>query len=155
MNIVYAVLFGIFALIVFTTITWDVPVAETYITYEPYDCDLTFVRENQVQKLTWNPPWFLEVTRVQYLVKNTDEKMGDFDLSVTFDNGTDIETRIETVTLRADEEKAVTVDSPLRGVSKFTVNVIAPKKPMSHERTVTKKVHVWDAPFWWLFFPSR
>jgi hypothetical protein len=151
MNIVFVVFCGIIALIMLTTITWDVPVVETYPTYEPYDYEDTLVRESQIRKF----PWFSEVTRVQYLVTNTDAKTGTFALNFTFDNGIEIATLTETVAIGAGEERAMTVDSPLKGVSRFTVNVIPPGKSVLHERTVTKKFHVWDVPLWWLFFRSR
>ena len=126
--------------IIMSTVTWDVQEVETYFTSEPYTYEQALIREDQVQKFLW----FSEVTRVQYIVKNTDVKMGEFGLNFIFDNGTDIETRTETVAIRAGEEKAVTVDSPLKGVSKVTLNVIPPKKSIPQERTVTKKVNGWN-----------
>ncbi len=130
----------IIAAIMMSTITWDVQEVETYFTSEPYTYEQSLVRENQIRKF----PWFYEVTRAQYIIKNTDVKMGTFDLNFIFDNGTDTETRTETVEIRAGEEKAVTVDSPLKGESKVTLNVIPPKKSIPHERTVTKKVNGWN-----------
>lgn len=130
----------VIAAIILSTTTWDVEEVETYFTYEPYTYEQALVREDQVRKF----PWFSEVTRVQYIVKNTDVKVGEFDLNFIFDNGTDIETRTETVAIRAGEEKAVTVDSPLKGVSKVSLNVIPPKKSIPQERIITKKVNGWD-----------
>ena len=41
-------------------------------------------------------------------------------------------------------KKAVTEDSPLKGESTVTLNVIPPNKSVPHERTVTKKVNGWN-----------
>lgn len=126
--------------IIMSTVTWDVQEVETYFTSEPYTYEQSFVRVNQIRKF----PWISEVTQAQYIVKNTDVKMGTFGLNFIFDNGTDTETKTKTVDILAGEEKAVTVDSPLKGKSTVTLNVIPPKKSVPQERTVTKKVNGWN-----------
>lgn len=118
----------------------DVQEVETYFTSKPYTYEASFVRVNQVRKF----PWIFEVTQAQYIVKNTDLQEGTFGLNFIFDNGADTGTRTEKVTIRASEEKAMTVDSSLKGVSKVTLNVIPPNKSIPQQRTVTKKVNVWN-----------
>lgn len=126
--------------IMMSTITWEIQEVETYFTSEPYTYEQSLVRINQIRKF----PWIYEVTQAQYMVKNTDTEKGTFVLNFIFDNGAEIETKTKTVDILAGEEKAVTTDSSLKGESTVTLNVIPPKKSIPHERTVTKKVNVWN-----------
>lgn len=118
-----------------------VPVEVTEISYtsEPYTFEQSLVREDQIRKF----PWIHEVTRAQYLIQNTDVKGGTFDINCIFDNEIDTATRTVSVDILAGEEKAVTVDSPLKDKSTVTLNVIPPKKTIPHETTVTKNVTTW------------
>jgi len=131
---------GIFVFSIIMSIPWEVEEVETYFTYEPYTYEKSLVRVNQIRKF----PWIYEVTQAQYIVKNTDAEKGTFDLNFIFDNGAETETKTETVDILAGEEKAITIDSSLKGESTVTLNVIPPKKSIPHERTVTKKVKGWD-----------
>lgn len=126
--------------IMLTTTTWDVPVVETYYTSQPYTYEQSFVRVNQVR----NFPWINEVTQAQYMVKNTDTQKGTFALNFIFDNGTDTATKTTSVDILAGEQKAITMDSPLKGNSEVTLKVIPPNKSIPQQRTVTKKVSGWD-----------
>lgn len=128
------------AAIIMSTVTWEVQEVETYFTSEPYTYEQPLVRVSQIRKF----PWIYEVTQAQYMVKNTDVKKGTFVLNFIFDNGAETETRTKTLAIVAGEEKAVTIDSPLKGESTVTLNVIPPNKSVPQERTVTKKVNVWN-----------
>lgn len=125
----------------------EVQETETYFTSEPYTYQQSLVRVNQVR----NFPWINEVTQAQYIVKNTDAQKGPFVLNFRFDNGAETETKTKTVDILAGEEKAVTIDSSLKGESKVTLNVIPPKKSIPQQRTVTKKLTGWD--YIWRFIP--
>ena len=127
-----------------------IPVEVTEISYtsEPYTYEQSLVRIDQIRKF----PWIHEVTRAQYIIKNTDIKKGTFNLNFIFDNEIDTDTSTKSVDILAGEEKAITVDSPLKGESTVTINVIPPKKLIRHESTVTKNVTTWN----WLFkYSSR
>jgi len=145
--IVPIALFLVIAAIIMSTVTWEVEEVETYFTSEPYTYEKSLIRENQVR----NFPWINEVTRVQYMVKNTDAHEGTFNLNFIFDNGEETRTRTKTVDILAGEEKAVMIDSPLKGKSTVTLNVIPPNKSIPQERTVTKKVNVFD--YLWQLIP--
>ena len=98
----------IVAVMMITTVTWEVQEVETYLTYEPYSYEKSLVRESQV------PKWlFLEATQAQYMVKNTDSENGKFVLNFTFDNGEKTKTETKEVEILEGVERAVTVDSPL------------------------------------------
>lgn len=119
-----------------------IPVEITTTTYasEPYTYQQSLIRTTQVR----NFPWIKEVTQFQYIIKNTDVRNGSFDLNFTFDNNEDTDTITKSVDILAGEEKAVTVDSPLRGESTVTLNVIPPKKLIPQETTITKNVTTWS-----------
>ncbi len=119
-----------------------IPVEITTTTYssEPYTYQQSLIRTTQVR----NFPWIKEVTQFQYIIKNTDVRNGSFDLNFVFDNNEDIDTITKSVDILAGEEKAVTVDSPLRGESTVTLNVIPPKKSIPRESTITKNVTAWS-----------
>jgi hypothetical protein len=137
---------GLVGLAVFTVIAVSVLIApvheveevETHYTREPLTYEQTFARESQVRRFCF--PWFCDKTQVQYGLRNTDDSLGEFPVNFIFDNGSDRATKTETTTIIAGEEVAVTVVSPLKGQSGFTINVIPPAKRVSHEWTVTKKV---------------
>ena len=130
----------VFAAILLTTITWEIDVVEPYYTKEAYHYEQTFVREKQVP----NFPWFWqEVTQAQYLVKNTDDKDGTYTLNFLFDNGTNSETETMEVDIMSGEEKAITVNSPLTGVSTISLNVVPPNKLVLQQRTIKKRVNTW------------
>ena len=131
----------VFAAVLFTTHTWEIDVTETYYVEEPYSYEQEVVREKQVP----NMPWFWQqVTQVQYLVKNTDAKKGSFVLNFLFDDGINSETKTETVIILPGEAKAITINSPLLGVSTVSLNVIPPNKLVPQQRTVKKKVNTWE-----------
>ena len=138
------IIIGTFAVIITvmlaSTITWEVPEVETYVTFEPYTYEQSTVRESQEKRFLW----FFEFTQVQCIVKNTDIKGGNFSLNFIFDNGEKTETKTKTVEIMAGEEKAVTMDSPLEGKSSVTLNVIPPSHSIVQERTVMKEVTVLD-----------
>lgn len=134
-----AVVTIIVSLILLSTPIIPIEITETSYTSEPYTYEQSLVRVNQVRKF----PWIYEVTRAQYIIKNTDIEKGTFDLNFIFDNGVDTETSTKTVTILAGEEKAEAVDSPLKGESTITLNVIPPKKSIPQEHTVTKNVNAW------------
>ena len=130
---------------ILSTYTWDVQETQTYLIYEPYTYEDTLIRSSQTRPF----PWINEVTQAQYTVRNTDSKEGEFTLNFAFDNGAEIKTTTKTVGILAGEEKAVSANSPLPGKSTPTLNVIAPKKAIPQQRTITKQVHIWD--YWFLF----
>ena len=133
----------IVSVILLTTPVIPVEVTEISSTFEPYTFEMSLVHEDQIRKF----PWIHEVTRAQYLIKNTDVKGGTFNINCIFDNGIDTDTRTLSVDILAGEEEAVIVDSPLKDRSTITLNVIPPKHSISHETTVTKNVTTWA----WLF----
>lgn len=135
------------ALIILTTVTWQVPEDEIYYTYTPFTYEQHLVRENQVR----NFPWIHEETQAQYVVTNTDASEGTFVLNFTFDNGSQIQTKTEKVDILAGEEKAVTINSPLSGNSKVALNVIPADYANPQHQTVYKTVHVWNY-LWYLVF---
>ena len=122
-----------------------IPVEVTEISYtsEPYTYEQSLVRMDQIRKF----PWIHEVTRAQYIIKNTDVKKGTFHLNFIFDNDIDTDTSTKSADILAGEEKAITVDSPLKGKSTIILNVIPPMKLIPHESTVTINVTTWN----WLF----
>ena len=131
----------ILAAMLVTTITWEIEVVEPYYTTEPYHYEQTLVRETQVP----NFPWFWqEVTQAQYLVKNTEDRNGTYTLNFLFDNGINSETETIKVEIISGEEKAVTINSPLTGVSTISLNVLPPNKSVLQQRTVKKKVNAWN-----------
>jgi len=130
----------VFAAILMTTITWEIEEVETYYADEPYSYEQELVREKQAP----NYPWFWdEVTQTQYLVKNTDVKEGTFILNFLFDNGTDSKTKTKKVKILSGEKKAVTINSPLPGLSTVSLNVVPPNKSVLRQRTVKKTVNTW------------
>jgi hypothetical protein len=139
--IVVTMIVLILAAMLATTITWDIDVVEPYYTSEPYHYEQTLVREIQVT----NFPWFWqEVTQAQYLVKNTEDRNGTYTLNFLFDNGTNSETRTQEVEILSGETKAVTINSPLTGLSTVSLKVVPPNKSVLQQRTVKKKVNVWN-----------
>lgn len=133
----------IVSVILLTAPVVPVEVTEISYTFEPYTFEQSLVHEDQIRKF----PWIHEVTRAQFLIKNTDVKGGTFNINCIFDNEIDTDTRTLSVYILAGEEKAVTVDSPLKDKSTITLNVIPPKHSIPHETTVTKNVTTWA----WLF----
>ncbi len=130
----------VIAAIIMSTITWEIDVVEPYLASEPYHYEQTLVRERQVP----NCPWFWqEVTQAQYLVKNTEDRDGTYTLNFLFDNGINSQTKTIKVEIISGEEKAVTINSPLTGVSKISLNVVPPNKSILQQRTVKKRVNVW------------
>ncbi|GEM_PF-2752573 len=129
--------------VVFSQPLIDEQVPEPYVVSENYTYQQALVRESQVKKSLWSFPWTPTVTQAQYLIKNTAAWEGSFDLNFQFDNGTDIANRTETIDMRASEEQAVTIKSPLWGESKVTLSVVPPVKTSVQQRMVTKKVSVW------------
>jgi len=138
--IIYTAIALVVAAIILTTVTWEIEEVETYYTTEPYSYEQELVREKQVRNF---PFFWQKVTQIQYLVKNTDVKDGTFVLNFLFDNGTDSKTKTEKVTLLSGEEKAVTINSPLSGVSTVSLNVVPPNKLVPQQRTVKKTVNAW------------
>lgn len=134
----------LFATILSTT-TWDVEQNETYISYQPYTYEYSLVRTQQTRPF----PWLHEVTQAQYKLRNEDAQEGQFILNVTFDNGVQSGTTTKKANILAGEGIIVTINSPLSGKSAPILNVIPPNKAVPMQRTVTKKVHIWD--YWFLF----
>jgi len=129
-------------LTIFSSPLIDVEEVGTDITYLPYSYEQALIRESQAQKFIF--PWFSEVTRAQYMVKNTDTQKGSFTLNFIFDNGVETRTLTEKEDILAGESKAVTVDSPLRGKSTSELSVIPPVKAIPEQRVTKKKVSVWE-----------
>lgn len=140
-TIIPTAIFLVVAAIIMSTVTWEVEEVETYYADEPYTYKQELVREKQVPNLPW---FWQEVTQTQYLVKNTDVKDGTFVLNFLFDDGSDTKTRTEKVTILSGEEKAVTMNSPLLGVSIVSLSVVPPNKRVPQQRTVKKTVNAWD-----------
>ncbi len=138
--IIYTAIALVVAAIIMTTVTWEIEEVETYYTDEPYSYEQELVREKQVRNFPW---LWQKVTQIQYLVKNTDVKDGTFILNFLFDNGSDSKTKTEKVTILSGEEKAVTINSPLSGVSTVSLNVVPPNERVPQQRTVKKTVNTW------------
>ena len=117
----------------------DVEQTETYFTREPLTYEETFVRANQVRPFCF--PWFCDKIQVQYGIKNTDNGVGVFTVTFAFDNGTDRGTENVSVEVQAGAEMTISQNSPLRGISEYSVDVTPPSKLVSHQRTVTKRVN--------------
>jgi hypothetical protein len=128
------------ALIILTTVTWQVPEDEIYYTYTAFSYSQKFIRENQVRTF----PWIHDETEVQYKITNTDLNHGTFLLNFTFDNGSQTKTKTVKVDIMAGEEKAVTINSHLAGISAVTLNVIPPNYANPQHRTIYKTAHVWS-----------
>jgi hypothetical protein len=130
----------VLAAIIMSTVTWEIDVVETYNASEPYSYEQELVRVKQVQ----NWPWFWQqVTQAQYLVKNTDLTEGTFTLNFLFDNGIDAKTKTEKASVLAGENKAITKNSPLQGISTASLNVVPPNKSELRQQTVKKTVNAW------------
>ncbi|MBA7672149.1 hypothetical protein ES703_80323 [subsurface metagenome] len=135
----YAVMTIIVSVILLTVPVIPVEDTEISYTFEPYTFEQSLVREEQIRKF----PWIHEVTRAQYLIKNTDINGGIFYINCIFDNEIDTDTKTLSMDILAGEQKAVTVDSSLKGKSSIILKVIPPKKSIPHETTVTKNVTTW------------
>ena len=128
------------AVIILTTVTWEIGVEETRYTTEPYTYEQEFIREKQV--INW--PWFWQkVTQVQYSVKNTDTDEGAFVLNFFFDNGTDSDMKTKKVKLMAGEGDVVKINSSLSGVSEVSLEVAPPFRSVPQQVTVKKTVNAW------------
>jgi hypothetical protein len=130
------------ALIILSSPLIEVEEVRTEVRYEPYSYEQSFIRESQTQKFIF--PWFSEVTRVQYMVRNTDSQMGTFVLNFIFDNGVETSALTKREDILAGENKAVAVDSPLKGKSTAKLIVIPPSKAIPEERVIKKKVSAWE-----------
>lgn len=130
------------ALIILSSPLIDVEEVITDIGYQPYSYEQSLIRESQRQKFMF--PWFAEVTQAQYMIKNTDSQKGTFILNFVFDNGVETRTLTQKETILAGENKAVTVDSPLRGKSTSRLNVIPPTKAIPEQRIIKKKISAWE-----------
>lgn len=128
------------AAMILTTVTWEIEVEETYYTKEPYSYEQELVREKQVSMIPW---FWIKVTQTQYIIKNIDVEEGTFTLNFLFDNGTDSEIRTKKVKLSPGEMETITMNSPLSGVSKVSLNVAPPNKTVPQQRTVKKTVNGW------------
>ena len=78
----YAVMTIIVSVILLTVPVIPVEDTEISYTFEPYTFEQSLVREEQIRKF----PWIHEVTRAQYLIKNTDINGGIFYINCIFDN---------------------------------------------------------------------
>ena len=117
----------------------DVEQTETYFTREPLTYEETFVRANQIRPFCF--PWFCDKTQVQYGIKNTDNSVGTFTVTFAFDNGTDRGSENVSVEVQVGAEITISKNSPLRGVSEYSIDVTPPSKLVSHQRIVTKRVN--------------
>ena len=117
----------------------DIEQTETYFTREPLTYEETFVRAKQVRPFCF--PWFCDKTQDQYGIKNTDNGIGIFTVTFAFDNGTDRGTENVSIEVQAGTEMTISQNSPLRGISEYSVDVTPPSKLVSHQRTVTKRVN--------------
>lgn len=115
---------------------------ETVYTSEPYTYKQTFIRESQVRTGFF---WHKEVTQVQYMITNNESIKGKFSLNFIFDNGVKTEVILKEVDISAHEQKAMTVNSPLSGISKHTLNITPPNKSIPHQIIKTKKITGWEA----------
>lgn len=118
----------------------DETYVETYYTAQPYTYDVHFIRDEQVRT---GFLWLKKVTQTQYEVTNTDTQQGKFTLNFIFDNGSETQSKTETVTILRGEHKTVTMNSPLSGNSSAKLYVIPPNKEVAQQRTVHKKVNGW------------
>ena len=117
----------------------EVEEIETYYTDEPLTFEKSLKLETQVRQ------WiFWDATEVQYIIKNTDVIDGVFTLNFIFRNEKDIKSSTKRIAILAGAQEAITVVSPLFGVSNVTLNVIPSNKSVRHERTITKKITTWD-----------
>lgn len=130
------------ALIILSSPLIDVEEVKTDIRHQPYSYEQSLIRESQRQKFMF--PWFAEVTQAQYMVKNTDSQNGTFILNFIFDNGVETRTLTQKEDILAGENKAVTVDSPLRGKSTSRLNVIPPTRAIPEQRIIKKKISAWE-----------
>jgi len=130
----------IIAVMMASTVTWEIEETETYFVSEPYTYEKELVNEIQRHKFLW----FFEITQVQYSIKNTDSIKGRFVLNYIFDNGEKTATKTREVELLAGELAIDTMDSTLPGKSSVHLNVIPPNKSIPKERTVIKEVTVLD-----------
>ena len=130
------------ALVILSSPLIDVEEVKTDIRYQPYSYEQSLIRESQRQKFMF--PWFAEVTQAQYMVKNTDSQNGTFILNFIFDNGVETRTLTQKEDILAGENKAVTVDSPLRGKSTSRLNVIPPTRAIPEQRIIKKKISAWE-----------
>ena len=140
---------GLIAAIVLTTATWPIDQVETYYTAQPYTYNESEVLEKQVR----NFPWINEVTQAQYIVQNTDLNEGKFVINFIFNNGNETATRTKTVGILGGEQQALTMNSPLKGISTIVLNVIPPNYMIPHQRTVQKMVNGWDYVGRYVFSP--
>ena len=138
---------GLIAAMVLTTATWPIDQVETYYTPQPY----TYTESEVLEKQVRNFPWINEVTQVQYIVQNTNLSEGKFVLNFIFNNGSETATRTKTVVIIGGEQQAVTMNSPLKGISTIILNVIPPNYSIPHERTIQKMVNGWDYIGGWVF----
>ncbi len=138
--IVGSALAVIIALILMTTYTWEIEVEKPYPVIEPYHYEQIFVRETQVPNfpLVWQ-----SVTQTQYLIKNMEDKEGTFTLNFLFDNGVSFSSRTMKINIMSDEQKAVTINSPLTGESKISLNTVPPDNITIQYRPEKKKVNAW------------
>jgi len=143
-----AIISIIVSIILLTVPIIPVEITTTTYTSEPYTYQQSLIRATQVR----NFPWIKEVTQFQYIIKNTDVRDGEFDLNFVFDNGEDTDTITKSVNILAGEEKAVTVDSPLKDESTVILNVIPPNKWLPQHSTITKNVTTWS---WLVTYSSR
>lgn len=140
---VIAVIGTLIVLIIVTTFTWEIEETETYYTSEPFTYEKTVERQSQVSKFCL-PRIICSYTRVHQGIKNTDALHWTFSINVNFDDGTDIVTKTVSGVVLSGEEKIFRVDSPLRGQSEPSVNVIPAMRSVPQERTVKKRVRAWD-----------
>lgn len=126
--------------IIFSTVTWEIDVEETYYTQEQYTHEETFERERQVTKWPW--PW-QKATQVQYSVKNTAPYAGTFVYKFHFDNGKYLKTKTTELYILPESSETLIVDSPLAGISTFELEVVPPHRNVPQTRTVKQKVNVW------------
>jgi NADH:ubiquinone oxidoreductase subunit len=129
------------AAIVLTTYTWQIDVVEYYSTDIPYTYEQQLVRTQQVSEV----PWFWnKVTQVQYQITNLDSKDGIFTLNFLFDNGIDTSAKTKKLEIFAGTTEAITINSPIHGVSKVSLNVVPPNTQVTQQRTVKKTVNAWN-----------
>lgn len=115
---------------------------ETYYTVEPVTYEKTIASESQVSRwIFWN------ATEIQYLIKNTDDVDGIFTLNFIFKNEGDVKTSTKRMEILAGAQEAITVTSPLNGVSTIILNIIPSSKSIPHTRIVTREVVRATRPF--------
>jgi len=135
-----AVVSIIVSLILLSAPLIPIQVTETYFTSEPFSYERT-----GPPRLVYKTILFVfRVTEAHQSIKNTDTRIGTFNLNFVFDNGIEKESITKSVDLLPGEEKEVIANVRVSGQVNVEVNVIPPNKFVPEEKVVEKKVNAWS-----------